>query len=117
MDPVEHRDNETYLKSQHYPPNSTKNTKRYLRQNVSSYSIKSGLLVKCLGEHYPIVVTNDKVSDILKEVHDNVGHQCFRYSYNIAQERFYWPKCAVKFSLTSLSVDLSRKISPPWNLR
>ena len=92
MDPVEHRDIETYLKSQQYPPNFTKNTKKALRQRVSSYSIKSGLLVKCLREHNPIVITNDKVSDILKEVHDNAGHQFFRYSYNTAQERFLLAK-------------------------
>ena len=99
MDPVEHRDIETYLKSQQYPPNSTKNTKRALRQKVSSYSIKSGLLVKCLGEHYPIVITNDKVSDILKEVHDNAGHQCFRYSYNI--KILNYRLCLYKFNYLS----------------
>ena len=24
-------------------------------------------------------------------MHDNCGHQCFKYSYNIAKERYYWP--------------------------
>ena len=47
--------------------------------------------MKLSGENHPLVITADKLFDILKEVHDNCGHQCFKYSYNIAKERYYWP--------------------------
>ena len=108
---IEHRDIETYLKLQKYLSNYTKNTIRALRQKASSYSIKSGLLVKCIGEHYPIVITNDKVSDILKEVHDNAGH----IPTILHKQDFIDQECKVKFSLTSLSVECGpcQKNQPP----
>ena len=68
--------------------------------------------MKCLGEHYPIDITIDKVSDILKEVPDNTRHQCFRYSYNIAQEIFYWPRMYGEIQSYILKCELCRKNQP-----
>ena len=92
MNRVEYEEIEKYLKLQQYPPDSTKNAKRALRKKASAYAIKSGRLVRPSGENCPLVIIADRIPDILKEVHDNTGHHCFRYSYNIAKERFYWPK-------------------------
>ena len=92
---------EDYLSLQRYPLNSTKNIKRALRNKYSSYATKSGQLVRRSGENHPLVITADKLLDILKEVHDNCGHQCFKYSYNIAKERYYWPNMYNEFMLTS----------------
>ena len=92
MDSIEYETIVKYLTLQVYPSDSDKNTKRILRRKASTYAIRSGQLVKPSGDNFQLVVIDKRVHEIFKEVHDNVGHQCFRYSYRIAKERFYWPK-------------------------
>ena len=92
MDPVEYETIENYLKLQSYPIDLNKNTKRLLREKASNFGIKSGQLVKPIRNYFPLVIKVDKLPDILREIHDNNGHQCFRYSYAIAKEIYYWPK-------------------------
>ena len=92
MDPVEYETIENYMKFQNYPAGLNKNAKRFLRRKASSYAIKSYQLVEPKGDYFPLVIKADKVPDILREIHDNTGHQWFRYSYSIAKERYYWER-------------------------
>ena len=85
MDPIEYETLENYLKLQSYPVDFNKNAKRLLRKKAYNFGIKSGQLVRPIGGSFPRVITVDKLPDILREIHDNNGHQCFRYSYAIAK--------------------------------
>ena len=95
MDPTEYESIVHYLRFNSYPSDATKNAKRFLRKKAAKYAINnnSNQLVKPSrpsGNTFLIVIKADQVLDILKEVHDNAGHQCFRYSCRIANERYYW---------------------------
>ena len=89
MDPKEYESFVNYLQFNSYPQDANKNEKRFLRKKAAKYAINSNKLVKALGNTFLIVIKADQVLDILKEVHDNAGHQCFRYSCRIANERYY----------------------------
>ena len=49
------------------------------------------MLLKKSGEKHVVVIQSDEIPNIMQEIHDNVGHQCSRYSYSIAKERYFWP--------------------------
>ncbi|KAI6647791.1 Gypsy retrotransposon integrase-like protein 1 [Oopsacas minuta] len=91
MDPTEYESFVNYLQFNSYPLDATKNEKRFLRKKAAKYAINSNKLVKPSGNTLLIVIKADQKLDILKEVHDNAGHQCFRYLYRIANERYFWP--------------------------
>ena len=38
-----------------------------------------------------IVIQDSQITSVLKEIHDDSGHQCYRYTYNLARDRYFWP--------------------------
>ena len=38
-----------------------------------------------------IVIQESQVHSVLTEIHDDFGHQCYRYTYNLARDRYFWP--------------------------
>ena len=90
--PSEYEDILTDLKSDSYPNGFTKDQKRILRRKKAvKYSVNNEILVKKCGEKNVIVLKSDEIPNIMQEIHDNVEHQCSRYSYSIAKERDFWP--------------------------
>ena len=81
----------TYLRSDQYPLGSTKDQKRHLDRKASKSSAIEGKLVKQCGNQNLIVIKTAEVEEILKEMHDNSGHQNARYTYNIGMDRYNWP--------------------------
>ena len=55
----------------------------YLAMNDNLFKLSEGKQL--------FVIKADEIPSILRETHDNIGHQCARYSYNIAKERYFWP--------------------------
>ena len=78
--------------SEQYPPGTTKDQKRHLRRKASKYSAIEGKLVKQCENQNLIVIEKAEVEEILKEIHDNSGHQNARYTYNIGKDRYNLPR-------------------------
>ena len=91
MDPSEYELILSYLMTDSYPHGFTKDPKRNLRKRASKYLAINDKLVKLSEGKQLIVIKTDDIPSILREIHDNVGHQCARYSYNIAKARYFWP--------------------------
>ena len=63
-----------------------------LRKTAAKYLAINDKLVKLSeGKQHLVIKTVDNPS-ILREIHDNVGPQCARSSYNIAKDRYFWPE-------------------------
>ena len=80
-----------YLLSKSYPVPSTKEQKRVIRKKAIRYELVVGKLFKSLEGVQVLVIRDSELGDIFKEVHDKSGHQCARYTCNIAKDRYYWP--------------------------
>ena len=91
MDPLDYECIVKYLKSGEYPSDYGKAEKRELRRKTSRFRYLEGKLVKAIQDQNLFVIQKNEVDDVLKEVHDNSGHQCSRYTYKIAKDRYYWP--------------------------
>ena len=91
MDPSEYELILSYLMTDSYPHGFTEHQKRNLRKRASKYLAINDKLVKLSEGKQLIVIKTDDIPSILREIHDNVGHQCARYSYNIAKARYFWP--------------------------
>ena len=91
MDLLEYEFISNYLITGNYPPGYNKDQKRELRRKSSRFRILGEKLVKSSKNQDLFVITKNEVDDILKELHDNSGHQCSRYSYKIAKDRYFWP--------------------------
>ena len=91
MDLLEYEFISNYLITGNYPPGYNKDQKRELRRKSCRFCILGGKLVKSSKNQDLFVITKNEVDNILKEVHDNSGHQCSRYSYKIAKDRYFWP--------------------------
>ena len=62
---------------------------------ASRFPYLEGKLVKAVQDQDLFVIKKNEVNDVLKEVYDNSGHQCSRYTYKIANDRYYW-SCMLK---------------------
>ena len=91
MDVVEYETISHYVNSKSYPVSYTKVQKRILRKKAVNYKLEAGKLVRPSHGNCLLVIRCSELEDILKEIHDNTGHQCPRYSYNISKDRYYWP--------------------------
>ena len=90
MDPLDYECILNYLNSGEYPSDYGKAEKRELRRQASRFRYLEGKLVKAVQDQDLFVIKKNEVDDVLKEVHDNSGHQCSRYTYKIAKDRYYW---------------------------
>ena len=91
MDPSDYEITLSYLMTDSYPDGCTKDQKRNLRKRASKYLAINDKLVKLSEGKQLLVIKTDDIPSILREIHYNVGHQCARYSYNIAKERYFRP--------------------------
>ena len=112
MDLLEYESISAYLTSDKYPPNFTKDQKRNLRRKASKYRIFGEKLVKPFQNQHLMVIMRTEVGAILTEIHDNSGHQCSRYTYNIAKDRYYWPSM-LKDIEPSMLKDNQRSLKSP----
>ena len=91
MDPSEYEIILPYLMTDSYPHGFTKVRKMNLRKRASKYLAINDKLVKLFEGKQLLVIKTDDIPSILREVHDNIGHQWARYSYNIAKDRYFCP--------------------------
>ena len=91
MDPSEYELMLSYLKTDSYPHGFMKDQKRNLRKRASKYLAINDKPVKLSEGKQLIVIKTDYIPSVLIEIHDNVGYQCARYSYNFAKVRHFWP--------------------------
>ena len=82
-----------YLLNGSNPFGFSANQKRIVRKGSKHYKIVPNKLMYFYNlETKPtIVIQQSEVDDVLKEVHYNCGHQCYRYTYNLAHDRYFWP--------------------------
>ena len=90
MESSEHECLLSYLSTDSYPHGATKGQKS-LRRKASKYLAMNDNLFKLSEGKQLLVIKADEIPSILREIHDNIGHQCARYSYNVAKERYFWP--------------------------
>ena len=83
MSPVKYQELHNYLTNSSYPPGISENQKRSLRKNAKRY--------KNFSDKPSIVIQDSQIVSVLKEIHDDCGHQCYRYTYNLARDRYFWP--------------------------
>ena len=95
MELLEYESISNFITTDCYPSGYTKIQKRVFRRRASNYRMYNGKLVKPSGNENLIVIKQTELYDILKEIHDNSGHQCDRYTCNIGKDRYYWP-CMLK---------------------
>ncbi|KAI6657828.1 hypothetical protein LOD99_570 [Oopsacas minuta] len=91
MDSIEYEAISNYLDSKSYPLHSTKEQKRIIRKKAKRYELVAGKLFRSLEGCQLLVIRHNELEGILKEIYDNSGHQCARYTCNIAKGRYYWP--------------------------
>ena len=80
MDSIEYETISNYLHSNHTRFLLLK--KRMIRKKAARYELVAGKLVRSLVGRQLLVIRRSELEDIFKEVHDNSGHQCARYSCN-----------------------------------
>ena len=93
MSPVKYQELLNYLTNSSYPPGIAENQKRSLRKNAKRYKIFSDKLFYYWNQidKPSTVIQDSQIASVLKEIHDDCGHQCHRYTYNLARDRYFWP--------------------------
>ena len=90
MDSIEYETISNYLDSKSYPVHSSKELKRTIRKKAERYELVAGKLFRSFAGCQLLVIRRNELEEILKEIHDNSGHQCARYTCNIAKDRYHW---------------------------
>ena len=80
-----------YLVSKSYCEQLTKDQKRVIRNKAANYEIIGDKLFRSSSTNKLLVIQRFELEGIHKEIHDNAGHQCARYSSGISKDRYYWP--------------------------
>ena len=68
----------------------TKDQKRVFRKKAANYEVIRDKLFRISLSNQLLVVQASELGCILKEIHDNAGHQCVRYSFHIEKYHYYW---------------------------
>ena len=93
MLPEKYKEIYNYLTSASNPDGMIENMKRSIRKNAKRYKLCSGKLFYYWNQidKPSIVIQDSQVQSVLRETHDDCGHQCYRYTYNLARDRYFWP--------------------------
>ena len=83
----------TDLENQSYSGITDKNGKQCLRKFAKRCILIGGKLYLNVKEPKPLVLQITQLDNVLKEMHDDLGHQCANYTCYITKERYFWPKC------------------------
>ena len=89
-----------YIVSKSYCEQLTKDQKRLIRKKAANYEIIGDKLFRSSSTNKLLVIQGSELEGIFKEIHDNAGHQCDRYSFEISKTKinktngegrqFYW---------------------------
>ena len=81
MSPEKYNEISNYLTNASYPEGIVENMKRSIRKNAKRSKICSGKLFYYWNQvdKPSIVIQESQVQSVLKEIHDDSGHQCYRY--------------------------------------
>ena len=92
----------------------SKNTKQRIQQRAKKFILEKNVLYRLKKEKQLKVLenTSDRLT-ILKELHDQLGHQGINTTFDVISNQFWWPKMFEDIKQYVEQCDHCRRHAPP----